>query len=102
MNAPRKGFLLTAILFLLTVILAAKPGLYRPVIQTAIYTGARISEILALRWPDVDLDRSVLDIRRSISAAKVKGETNQERVRWFDPDLSGAREIPFGGELVNA
>jgi integrase len=31
------------------VMLAAKPGLYRTIIQTAIYIGARISELLALR-----------------------------------------------------
>lgn len=85
------------------VILAAKPGLYRTVIQTAIYTGARISEILALRWPDVNLDSGVIEIKRSLSTAKVKGETNQEKVRWFDPKTkSGTRKIPIGGELVNA
>jgi integrase len=85
------------------VILAAKPGLYRTVIQTAIYTGARISEILALRWPDVELDRSVIGIRRSVSTAKVKGETTQEKHRWFDPKTrQGVRDIPIPPQLVAA
>lgn len=85
------------------VILAARPGLYRSVIQTAIYTGARISEILALRWPDVKLDGGVIEIRRSLSTAKVKGENNQEKVRWFDPKTkSGLRDIPIPSELVAA
>src|SRR5262249_26011037 len=65
------------------VILAAKPGLYRTIIQTAIYTGGRISELLALRWQDVKLDRGAIEIRRSVSTARVKGETAQEKHRWF-------------------
>ena len=85
------------------VILAAKPGFYRTVIQTAIYTGARISEILALRWPNVQLDRSAIEIRRSVSTAKVKGETNQEKHRWFDPKTKqGVRDIPIPPQLVAA
>ncbi len=66
------------------VVLAAKPGLYRTIIQTAIYTGARISELLALRWADVDLDRGMVAIRRTVSTARVKGETAGERHRWFN------------------
>ncbi len=85
------------------VILAAKPGLYRTIIQTAIYTGARISELLALKWPDVHLDGSVIDIRRSVSTAKVKGEITQEKYRWFDPKTKrGVREIPIPPQLVAA
>jgi integrase len=85
------------------VILAAKPGLYRTVVQTAIYTGARVSEILALRWEDVKLDRGVIEIRRSLSTARVKGETNQEKFRWFDPKTAhGTRDIPIPPQLVSA
>jgi integrase len=85
------------------VILAAKPGLYRIIIQTAIYTGARISELLALHWQDMKLDRSVIEIRRSVSTAKVKGETTQEKHRWFDPKTrQGVRDIPIPPQLVAA
>jgi integrase len=85
------------------VILAAKPGLYRAVIQTAIYTGARVSELLALRWPEVKLDRSVIEIHRTLSTAKVKGEASQEKVRWFDPKTKkGERDIPIPPQLVAA
>ena len=48
--------------------LAAKPGLYRTIIQTGIYTGGRISELLALRWADVNLDGGTLaPIRSALS-----------------------------------
>jgi len=83
--------------------LAAKPGFYRTVIQTTIYTGARISEILTLKWSDIKLDRSIVEIRRSLSTAKVKGEANQEKFRWFDPKTEhGVRDIPVAQELVSA
>jgi len=85
------------------VILATKPGFYRTVIQTAIYTGARVSEILALRWDDVDLDNSTVYIRRSMSTARVKGEAGQERVRWFDPKTTrGTRTIPVDMDLTRS
>jgi integrase len=85
------------------VILAAKPGLYRTIIQTAIYTGARISELLALRWQDVKLERGVIEIRRSVSTARVKGEIAQEKHRWFDPKTrQGVRDIPIPPQLVSA
>ena len=85
------------------VILAAKPGFYRTVIQTAIYTGARISELLALKWCDINLDSSIVEIRRTLSTAKVKGEVNPEKFRWFDPKTEhGVRDIPIPQELVSA
>lgn len=83
------------------VILAAKPGPYRTIITTAIYTGARHSELLALRWSDVRFDAGAIEIGRSLSTAHVRGEANQEKYRWFDPKTkSGIREIPMPGELA--
>ncbi|MBI4524798.1 MAG: site-specific integrase [Deltaproteobacteria bacterium] len=84
------------------LILAAEPGLYRTIITTALYSGARHSELLALRWADVDLDAKVIHIRRTLSTAKVKGDSNEERFRWFDPKTKkGKRDIPMGVFLVN-
>jgi integrase len=83
------------------VIMAAAPGRFRTIIQTAIFTGARVSELLALRWQDVNLEKGIVDIRRSMSTAKVKGEAAQEKVRWFDPKTKqGKREIPIPPQLV--
>jgi integrase len=85
------------------VVLAAQPGLYRTIIQTAIYTGARIGELLALRWQDVELDRGVVKIRRTVSTARVKGEESPEKYRWFDPKTyKGKRDIPIPSKLVAA
>jgi integrase len=85
------------------VVLAAQPGLYRTIIQTGLYTGARISELLALRWADLDLDRSIVNIRRTVSTARVKGEASPEKHRWFNPKTKkGSREIPIPTDLVTA
>ena len=58
---------------------------------------------LALRRADVNLDRGTIDFRRTVSTARVKGETSTEKHRWFDPKTKkGIREIPIPGELVTA
>jgi integrase len=85
------------------VILAATPGRIRTILQTAILTGTRVSELLALRWQDVNLNNAVINIRRSMSIARVKGEPTQEKVRCFDPKTKmGKRDIPITAQLVTA
>jgi integrase len=55
----------------------------------------------ALRWQDVNLETGTIEIRRSMSTAKVKGEVTQEKVRWFDPKTKqGKREIPIPPQLI--
>jgi integrase len=51
----------------------------------------------------VKLESGVVEIRRSVSTAKVKGEAQQERHRWFDPKTKkGVRDIPIPPQLVSA
>jgi integrase len=38
----------------------------QPLFTTAVMTGLRLGELLALRWEDVDLDGAVLTVRRSL------------------------------------
>ena len=42
----------------------------RDVFATALATGARRGELLALSWPDVDLDTAMLTIRKSLEETK--------------------------------
>ena len=39
---------------------------YYPMFYTALFTGVRRSELLALRWSDIDLDLGYISINRSI------------------------------------
>ena len=43
-------------------LVAAESTPYRDVFFVALYTGLRRSEVLALRWPEVDLDRCTLNV----------------------------------------
>ncbi len=43
------------------------PDHYRPLAEVLIGTGARISEALALTWPDIDLDHNSVQIQRQRS-----------------------------------
>ncbi len=45
---------------------AAKRTAYYPLFYTALYTGMRRSELLALRWSDIDLLRCQLSVSRSL------------------------------------
>jgi integrase len=49
---------------------AAKKTEYYPLFHTAIFTGMRRSELLALRWRDVDLTNSQISISRSLHQLK--------------------------------
>lgn len=44
-------------------LLEAASDKWRPILTVAVFTGMRLSEILGLRWQDVDFDRKVLRVR---------------------------------------
>lgn len=45
-------------------LLDSAPGGYRAFIATAVFAGLRLSELLGLRWSDVDFDGGLLHVRR--------------------------------------
>ena len=47
------------------MILSKSPDWLKPIILVDINTGLRLSEILRLRWEDIDLDRRTLTVRKS-------------------------------------
>lgn len=68
--------------------LDACEDVYRPLAETLIASGVRISEALALRWDDVDFTTRTLRILRS-RKAEGRGSTKGDRFRAVD----------FGGRL---
>ena len=71
----------------------AEGGLYQTLLLTTVLTGARIGEVTALRWADVDLVAGKLTIRRSVSWAKARGQKDSEP-RFYKPKTSaGARTL---------
>lgn len=72
-------------------------GLLRLIVLTALHTGARRGEILALRWKDLDINSRKLSIVRSIE------QTSSHGLRFKAPKTqAGRRIIPCSGTLVSA
>jgi integrase len=55
-----------------TAILAACTGQIRNLFQFAFWTGLRTSELIALRWEDVDLHNGMLSVRRAKVRKQIK------------------------------
>jgi len=75
---------------------AASGSWLRMLVLLGLATGARLGELLALRWSDMDLDAGVARISRS--AQVVDGQ-----VRFKQPKtLAGARPVALGPTMVAA
>jgi integrase len=55
-----------------SVLLAAKPSRYAPLLELLVNTGLRRGEALALHWSDIDFDEKLLRVRGTL--ARVDGE----------------------------
>ncbi|HKN13413.1 MAG TPA: tyrosine-type recombinase/integrase [Candidatus Binatus sp.] len=81
---------------------SARPGFDHTLILTAALTGARIGELLALRWTDVELDSRKIYIRRSLSWTAA-AENTPARAAFYPPKTkAGERPIPIPAELATA
>ena len=74
---------------------AARGDRLEAVYVLAVTAGLRISELLALKWEDVDLERGVLHVRRTLSAAD-SGPT------FTTPKSGKGRGIKLTGQAVDA
>jgi len=66
-------------------------------IFTALYTGMRLGEVLALHWEDVDLDNRIIQIRRKVQ--RVKKEEGSELV-FSEPKAHSTGSIDISAQLV--
>ncbi len=84
------------------LIAAASPGFARTFLFTALLTGARVGELTALTWDDVDFDTRRLRIRRSVSWARFRGQAGT-KPRFYEPKTAaGKRTIELAPELAHA
>ncbi|MGC1549968.1 MAG: DUF3596 domain-containing protein [Rhodanobacter sp.] len=71
-------------------ILAAVDGQIRNLFQFALWTGLRTSELIALRWEDVDLRTGMLSVRRAKVRKQVKApktKAGRRTVQMLQPAL---------------
>ncbi|MDP9380444.1 MAG: site-specific integrase [Chloroflexota bacterium] len=57
-----------------TLLDAASGSHYHALLTLAIYSGMRIGELLALQWGDVDFERGMVRVNRSLTRSKTFGE----------------------------
>ncbi|TPK85226.1 site-specific integrase [Mesorhizobium sp. B2-4-17] len=70
-------------------LIAAATGRFRPLLITAVFTGLRASELRGLRWADVDLAKSRLNVTQRADNFHVigmpKSETSQRTIPLYPP-----------------
>lgn len=82
---------------------AASAGRNRMFFLTAVHTGVREGELLALTWGDIDLDDRTVTIRRTITWARTKAEKEAgiKGARFYEPKTrAGRRTLEIPEELV--
>jgi integrase len=66
-----------------TQLLAGFTGtIYHPIVATAVMTGARLGELLALRWSDVNFATNTITISRAIERTREFGTVIKEPKSW--------------------
>jgi integrase len=85
------------------VIEASKPGLYRMFITTALHTGARVGELLALNWEHFDLEGGTMRIERSLSWVRGEERGYGKNKPLFGPPKtdSSYRTLDLAPDLVH-
>jgi integrase len=74
---------------------AIRPGRYEVLLTLAVTTGLRQGELLGLRWSEVDLERSVLKVRRT-------ADTRHGFARWDTPKSGAGRSVRLSRLAVDA
>lgn len=78
-----------------TLLRAAEKDPHYALLYTAIYTGLRRSELLGLRWDDVDLDAAMASIRQTIQRLPGEGW-----VHGAPKTAKGRRQVALPGSVV--
>ena len=69
-------------------------------VRVGLDSGARLGELLALAWPDIDAARQIVRIGRSVSAKRLPGD---ERMLRFDtPKNDKKRKVDLAGTTILA
>ena len=61
-------------------VIAVSSGWYQRLAIVLRFTGLRVSQVLALAWTDVDLDRRILVVRPNLPGSKSKNERRGRRI----------------------
>lgn len=72
------------------------------VIKVALLTGARIGEILGLKWSDVDFDQRIIDINKTIHYSKASSPNEGSKFFYSSVKTTASeRVLPMSDELFD-
>lgn len=74
----------------------AKDGYYYEAYKILLLTGMRIGEFSGLQWRDIDFEKKVININRSMQTAYIEGKKIEELTT--PKTVNSYRAIPFFGE----
>ena len=76
--------------------LAANPSLTTMGVALSVYTGIRIGELCALQWADIDLEKRLLSVRKTIQRVQMpQGDRRTSLVITEPKSHKSIREIPI-------
>ena len=65
-------------------------------ISASMYMGLRIGELCALKWSDIDFEKRILTVKRTIQRIQAKNDSVRTRLVISEPKSTGSkREIPI-------
>lgn len=71
-------------------------------IMLSLTLGLRLGEVCGLQWKDIDLQKRVLSVNKTVQRVAVKGESKKTKLMIMPPKSeSSVREIPLPTQLVN-
>jgi integrase len=76
------------------ILLSNLNGQYKNLVQFALWTGLRTSELIAVQWGDIDFIRSTMMVRRAKTQASKKDETTKTK--------TGTREVKLLAPTLSA
>ena len=82
--------------------LARTPGLTSLAILLSLYTGLRIGELCALQWKDIDLEKRILTVNKTIQRIQTSSSEKKTKLVITAPkSQSSVREIPLPECIVD-
>ena len=82
--------------------IAARPDKTALGIAISLYTGLRIGELCALQWGDIDLDKRILTVRKTIQRIQSSGGNKRTKLTITEPKSDKSkREIPIPSILID-